>query len=282
MTYLEIARRGKTAAWRYGLCFVLGLVLTVVLSVAALLPLMMLHLTPPDLAQQLQHPGDPAVFFLFTGLSFALLLVSFAAAIGLMHRKRFMDIVGVWRWRGMRDGAAVWALVLVVSTVIDLMLAPKGFAFTATAKTPVLIAWAVPTLALQTFAEEFVFRGYVTQGLMLATKRPVIAALLSGLVFGAMHIPNGAPQAASAVVFGVALALIAIRTRGIAFGYGMHLINNVAGATVLVSGGDVFKGSAGLFTQTTPNLMWWDVFVEVVALALVAWRVLSKPAEVSR
>jgi len=51
--------------------------------------------------------------------------------------------------------------------------------------------------AIQTFAEEFVFRGYLTQGLLVATRRTIPTVLISGALFGAMHIPNGLPQGPS-------------------------------------------------------------------------------------
>jgi membrane protease YdiL (CAAX protease family) len=134
---------------------------------------------------------------------------------------------------------------------------------------------AVGALAIQTFAEEFVFRGYLTQGLLLATRRRVPTALISGLLFGALHIPNGAPQAASATLFGIVLALIAIRSGGIAFTYGLHLANNLFGAVVVVSASDAFHGSPGFFTQDAPGLLWWDAAfggVALVAVAILAYR----------
>jgi MYXO-CTERM domain-containing protein len=45
---------------------------------------------------------------------------------------------------------------------------------------------------------------------------------------------------------------------------------------VVVSGGDVFRGSPGIFTQTTPMLMWWDVGGEVLALAVVLLLVMRR------
>jgi membrane protease YdiL (CAAX protease family) len=154
-------------------------------------------------------------------------------------------------------------------------LAPAGFSISATARTPQLALWALIGLAPQVFAEEFIFRGYLTQGLLLATRRPPLAALFSGLVFGAMHIPNGWPQALGATLFGILLAWLAIRTGGIAFTTGLHLINNWFGAVIVVSAGDVFRGVPGLLTQTTPQLMWWDTALSsgaLLALVLLLYR----------
>jgi membrane protease YdiL (CAAX protease family) len=274
MTYLQYAARGKNAGWRYGVGFCLALVLAVILGVAVMLPLQMLHAMPPDLAEQMRHATRPTVFYAATGTVFAVLLAGFAAAIAIVHRKRFRDILGFWRWRSFAMGLGIWLGVLILTSLIDLAIAPAGFSFTATGQTPILAISATIALAIQTFAEEFVFRGYLTQGLLLATRRPIVAAVLSGLVFGSVHIPNGAPQAANAVIFGILLALIAIRTGGLAFGLGLHMVNNIFGAVMVVSGNDVFRGSPGLFTQQTPHLQWWDTAMGAMALLLVGGLVL--------
>ncbi len=132
-------------------------------------------------------------------------------------------------------------------------------------------------ILVQTFGEEFIFRGYLTQGFLLALKKPLPAAIASGLLFGSVHIPNGIPQALNATVFGIVCALIAIRTGGIALTFGLHLANNYFGAVVVVSGADVFKGSPGIITQTTPQLIWWDLCIAVAALAGALWLIFRRP-----
>jgi membrane protease YdiL (CAAX protease family) len=168
-------------------------------------------------------------------------------------------------------GAGFWLAVQIAATLLDYLIAPRGFRITATGATAALAASAFLGLAIQTFAEEFVFRGYITQGLLLAIRRPGVTAVVSGLLFGSLHIPNGWPQPLGATIFGVITALIAIRTGGIAFTAGLHLVNNLFGAVVVVSATDVFKGSPGLVSQATPQLMWWDVGVTALALAGTLW-----------
>ena len=270
-TFVAYAQRGRNAWWRYLVGFCLAVLLSMVVGVVIVTALSVSPFKPADFARGLQDTSRPVTFYLLNGALFGLMVVGFWLAIGLLHGKRFTDIIGRWRWRRFGAGVVVWGGVLVVASLVDYLIAPKGFAVTASHETPGLVLAALVGLAVQTFAEEFVFRGYVTQGLLLALKRPLPAAVVSGLLFGALHIPNGTPQAVSAVIFGVLLALIAIRSGGLAVTFGMHLVNNLFGAAVVVSSGDVFKGAPGLFTQTTPHLMWWDVAFGSVALALVAW-----------
>lgn len=269
MTYLDYASRGANSAWRYGVSFVLGPVIAAGLGAVILLLSNLAHWVPADLADQVTRPDHPIVFFTANGLIFTALLVGYQLAIRLVHRKRFSDLIGDWRWTNFATGLGLWLVVLVAVTLIDYALKPSGFQLSKRLPDPPILALVIAALGMQTFVEEFIFRGYLTQGLLLATRRPIVASLISGLAFGALHIPNGWPQAANAVVFGIVLSLIAIRTGGIAFTYGLHLINNLFGAVVVVSTNDVFKGSPAFFTQNTPTLNWWDMAMATLALAIV-------------
>jgi uncharacterized protein len=275
VTYLDYASRDVNSAWRYGLTLVLGPAIAMISGGIVLLILDLAHLVPAGLADKVTHPENTMVFFAANGLIFASLLVGYQLAIRLLHRKRFGDIIGVWRWRKFGTGLGLWLAILIVVTLIDFALAPRGFHLSGRGLDLPILATVIAALAVQTFTEEFVFRGYLTQGLLLAIKRPFAASVISGLVFGALHIPNGWPQAANAVVFGIVLSLIAIRTGGIAFSFGLHLINNLFGAVVVVSANDVFKGTPALITQNTPHLVWWDMALASLALAVV-WGLVTR------
>lgn len=276
-TYLEYARRGRNTWWRYLLTIMAALAITALVVVAVSAALVFGHLMPAEIATDLQKPTHPVVFFAGNGLSFAAIVAGFVVAMRLIQRKTVADVVGEWRWSRFAMGFIVWTACLVGLTLADAVIRPSGFRWTATAETPALAVAALFGLGVQTFAEEFVFRGYLTQGLLLATKRPLPAALLSGALFGALHIANGVPQCINATIFGVVAALIAIRTGGIAFTWGLHLINNLFGAVIVVSASDVFNGSPGLVTQTTPGLTWWDLALGLAALAVPVWLTMRRP-----
>jgi membrane protease YdiL (CAAX protease family) len=202
---------------------------------------------------------------------FGALAIGLMVAMALFQRKWPGDIIGRWRWPLFFWGFGIWAGLQIVLTLIDFLVAPRGFSISVSAGTGALAISALAGLFAQTFAEEFIFRGYITQGILLATKRSLPAAVISGLFFGALHIPNGIPPAINAVVFGVVCALIAIRTGGICLTFGLHLVNNLFGAVVLVSTSDVFKNSPGLLTQNTPQLLWSDLWLTSLALLVLLW-----------
>lgn len=269
--YLAFAAKGHNAWWRYAAALILGLVFWVVLLLVGGVALGLLGLLPADLSQQVSRPRNPAIFFTAMGASFGALLAGLLAAIALVQRKSPLDLLGAWAWPRFGAGAGLWLALMVVATLADFALAPGGFRWSAGPGTGALALSALLSLPIQTLAEEVIFRGWVTQGLLVWTRRPALTALIAGLLFGSLHIPNGVPQAVGATLFGIATSFIAIRTGGIAFTYGLHVVNNLFGAIVVVSAGDVFAGAPGLISQSTPHLMWWDVAVEAVLLAAVAW-----------
>ena len=269
--FLEHARRGRNDWWRYLLTPAAALVLWILGIAVVYLPAYLAHLIPADFTQRATDPAYPAYFYGFTGIIFGALVLTFALAVRAIQGKRFGDIVGDWRWRQMGAGAGLWLVVCVASALIDYLVRPSGFRLTLGPATLTLALFAIPSLAIQTFCEEFLFRGYATQGLLLAVKRPLIAAAASGVIFGLFHAPNGGPQMVNAVVFGIVTALIVMRTGNLAFTWGLHLANNLFGAIVVVSTGDVLHGSPGVFTQATPDLMWLDVVASLAAFAAVWW-----------
>jgi membrane protease YdiL (CAAX protease family) len=276
--FLMFASRGRNAWWRYLISCAAAFLLAMLVLAAAALVLTAMHLLPPGIAAELTQPKHATVFFLGVGAVFGALAAGLMASAALFQRKRPGDIIGRWRWSIFFWGFGIWAALQCALALIDFLIAPSGFSVTASRAIGPLVISALVGISIQTFAEEFIFRGYLTQGILLITKRTLPAAIISGLLFGSVHIPNGIPQALNAVAFGIVCALIAIRIGGICLTFGLHLANNLFGAVVLVSTSDVFKSSPGLFTQDAPQLLWWDVGLAIVAMLGFLWLVLRSSA----
>jgi membrane protease YdiL (CAAX protease family) len=277
--FLDYASTGKPGRWRFWLVVLAAPILAIVSGAIVLaLGLVVTGNFKPDTLKALQDPGQTGPFFSLVAVTFGALLFWFWGAGHVIQGKRFGDIIGRWRWSLVAKGFGLWLVVVVLSVLVDFLLRPQGFTLSPDLRAPGFVLWVAPALAIQTFTEEFIFRGVITQALVRVIKRPWLACLLSGLVFGAMHIPNGAVQAASAAVLGVVLAFLAIETGGLALGWGLHLVNNLFAGIVVVSSGDVFHGAPGLIHQNTPGLDGVDLAFNVVAPLAAAWLLLRKPA----
>lgn len=267
--FIEFAARGKNTWWRYAASLIAAGLATVALFTAATLCLSLLHLVSRNFAAELTRPADARPFFVGVAMIFGALLAGSTGAFALIQHKTFGDLVGRWRWSAFVWGVVVWGAVQAGITLVDFLIAPHGFRLTLGRGTGVLAVSALVALPIQSFAEEFVFRGWLTQGLLLLFRQPIPTALVSGAIFGTLHIWNGVPQGVEAFISGTIYSLIAIRTAGLALPVGLHLANNYFGAVIAVSAGDVFKGCPGFLLQNTPQLVWSDVGLMAAALILI-------------
>lgn len=278
-TFLDYARRGRTHHWfRWVGTGLLAIVFGVILQFVVIGIAVAAGISLQRVMDMLEKPSDPIGFFLMAGALFGCFVIGLWIAARWIQGKRFSDLIGRWQWGAFGAGALIWLVFIAASSAIDWLIDPQGFTVSMSNATAYLAVAALVGLGVQAFSEEFLFRGWVTQGWLLATKNPVAAALLSGLLFGSVHLsnPDGLVSAASATTFGIATSLIAIRLGSLAFGYGMHLVNNVWGAVVVVSSNDVFKGAPAIFSQHTSGLDWSDVGIEAVCLAVVTALVYAK------
>ena len=262
------ADNGKHDWWRYLITVVWSFFIQVVLVVILFVVCVFAGVPIATLMQATKDPSLAIWFFAIVGASFGAWSIGIWSGARLFNAKPLSDYLAGWRWPLFLAGAVIWFLVCGGDAVLDYVLQPAGFTLKNTL-TPAIVAVTVVSIAIQTFTEEFVFRGYATQGILHLVKKPIPAAILSGLLFGACHIPNGWLQAINATVLGIVLALIAIKTGNLAFGYGVHLVNNLLGAIVVVSADDVFKGAPGLFAQHTPALDGLDLGVSIAGLVVL-------------
>ena len=119
---------------------------------------------------------------------------------------------------------------------------------------------AIFLLPIQTSCEELLFRSYILQGIKMRTKKNSIAVLISGLMFGAIHIGN--PEIAKIgyhiivyyMLVGVFLALISLFDNGIELALGYHAANNVFAALMITNNWQAFQTDAVFMDISDPGI----------------------------
>ena len=177
--YLDYARRGRNAWWRYLVVGVLAILLGFAIATILGVGLSLTHVIAPAVIQELLKPDHPVVFFLGNGVVFAGMVAALALMAWAIQKKSPLDLLGEWRWSRFALGLGrCGQSASCVATLADVALHPDGFRWTASGQTAALALSALFGLGVQAFAEEYVFRRHwVTQGLLLATKRPWLAAV---------------------------------------------------------------------------------------------------------
>lgn len=142
---------------------------------------------------------------------------SFKGALRRLGVRRFKPKAALWML------AAVGAY-LAIAIVYTLIFGEPDQKDVAEKLGPVPIQILVIVVAAP-ISEEVCFRGMLFGGLRERLPR-LAAALVSGLVFGALHITNGVEVIPPLIAFGFVLALLYEKTGSIVPGILLHMLNN--------------------------------------------------------
>ncbi len=291
LPYHRLQRGGPWAWWRP----VLG---TVALFAAFVfvVPLVVLVAFTAGLTLSGADVGDAVDRMLdtdaVTPLTLAYLNVSIAAMIPVtwllmrgLHglRPRWLSSVGPrirWGWLLVCLGLAVLALVLTL--VVAALLPQQGETadvgaglndWTRTTRDFVLIV--VLLTPLQAAAEEYVFRGYLTQAFGGLVSSPWLAVLAPALLFALAHGAQDPPVFVDRFAFGLVSGVLVVLTGGLEAGIAMHVLNNWLAFGLTLAFGDM-----GSVLNPTGG-SWWSLpttitqSVGFLLLALGAARILG-------
>ncbi len=225
--YLDLARLGKNAWWRYVLGVSTIAFFWIVLGYVPYMALLGSGLEP-----------TPMLEFVAVNLSIFMMLAGLVVAVKWIHGRPLMSLVAPdlrLDWRRVGRGAAAWLVIGAVMALAEHVLFPGRYYLSYNAERfyPFLVAVLLLT-PLQSAAEELVFRGYLMQGLGLLTRRPLAVAVASSIIFTLPHLMNPevgeygvAIMAANYFAIGMLLATATLRDGRLELAIGLHAINNV-------------------------------------------------------
>lgn len=212
-----------------------------------------------DSAEDLASPS----VLLFTNLSLAVLIPCAMFAVWAAHRVRpglLSSVAGKIRWKWLALYSVIALLVTLMSFGLSGLVAGDGGA--STEPDPSFVGWAtylplvlviVLTTPLQAAGEEYAFRGYLAQAIGAWAKGWVwIPVLITSLLFALAHGQQDLALFTDRFMFGLALALITIRTGGLEAGIALHAANNVVILLVSASFDDLAQ-------TLTPTQASWDL-----------------------
>jgi len=219
-------------------------------------------LTPPTLAGWAPEP------FLLATVVFAQLVPAVLVTAAADGRAGVRDLVRrIFRWRVHPAWYAVAFLALPAAALL------VALAFGVQPGTPVLVAYLaqLAVLPLVNLWEETAVMG-VMQARLTASRGPVLAAVVTGLVFGLYHLPLQLGQPVGDIALSMAVILVVAVLMRFVAGW---LYAGTGGSILLVAGlhatFNAVNGS-GLPPATAPAL------VAVWALGLFAFGRLSRRA----
>lgn len=130
---------------------------------------------------------------------------------------------------------------------------------------------AVLLIPIQTTCEELLFRGYIMQGFKMRTKSNLVAILVSGIMFGMVHIGNPEIEVIGYhiilyyIAVGIFLGFISYFDNGIELSIGYHAANNLFAALMITTNWQVFQTDA-LFIDNSPPQVGWDTIIGILVI----------------
>ena len=147
----------------------------------------------------------------------------------------------------------------------------------------ILCIIAILLVPLQTSFEEYMFRGYLMQGLGVITKRRWVPLILTSLVFGSLHIANPEVEKLGYVIMiyyigtGLFLGIMTLMDEGMELAIGFHAANNLFTALLVTADWTAFQTHSILKDMSEPNEAGFtDIFMPVFVLFPILLLIFAK------
>ncbi|MGO4921052.1 CPBP family intramembrane glutamic endopeptidase [Maribacter spongiicola] len=185
-------------------------------------------------------------------------------------------------WKRVFFAFGIWGLITIVLTFIGIYLSPEDYLFNFKLMPFLSLALiGIILIPLQTSFEEYLFRGYMMQGLGIATKNRWIPLVVTSVLFGLMHLGNPEVEKLGYGIMiyyigtGFFLGIITLMDEGLELALGFHAANNLIGALLLTADWTAFQTDS-LYRDVSDPILGWDVLVPVFIVFPILLLIFSK------
>ena len=217
---------------------------------------------------------DSNLYLASMAFSFVVFLAVAIWIIKMFHGRSWTEVINGTkrvRWSRFFVGLAVWGVLQVGSFAINYMTDPNNFEFRFEPVRFIFLTIITLTMIpLQSSCEDFVFRGYLAQGVASWTGSRLWALLIPSVLFALLHSAN--PEVtkygfgvmmANYFLIGLTFGLISLLDDGIELAMGAHSINNILGSMLMTYEGSALRTDA-LFKAKIIN-PGEDLFIAVIS-----------------
>ena len=295
MNYIQQAYKGLHDWWRY----LVGLVIIIIAVFIGQIPLTVavIYKVFKDGGgfQSLQGMNEAKMLsFLEPNLNLFLMLLSFAVGLlGLilvskyLHNQSFTHLTTSRKnidWKRFWFIFFVWGIISSSFILIDYFTSPEDYVVNFNL-VPFLILCVVAIIfvPLQTSFEEYLFRGYLMQGIGVIVKNKWVPLIVTSVVFGSLHFANPEVDKLGPVIMvyyigtGLFLGIMTLMDEGMELSLGFHAANNLFTALLVTADWTAFQTHSILKDMSDPSEMaMGEIFVPVFIVFPLLLFILSK------
>ncbi|MDO5980364.1 CPBP family intramembrane glutamic endopeptidase [Flavivirga spongiicola] len=230
---------------------------------------------------------EPNLNLVFVLLPFAGGLLFLLLAIKYLHKQSFKHLTTTRKkidWKRFWFIFFLWGIVSSSFVLVDYYFTPEDYVFNFKL-VPFLIlsVIAIILVPLQTSFEEYLFRGYLMQGIGVIVKNKWVPLITTSLVFGLLHIANPEVEKLGYVIMiyyigtGLMLGIITLMDEGLELALGFHAANNLFTALLVTADWTAFQTHSIFKDMSDPETMGlMEIFVPVFVVFPILLFILSK------
>ena len=278
--------------WRYAIGVVLIFIASQIGTIPFVLIAMFKVLSEGGSMEELQDEQN-IMTILDSNLTLFLMLLGFAVGlvgvylvVKYLHKQPFKTLTTSRKktdWGRFWFGFGLIAIFSIVVTVLDYYGNPDDYVLQFEAVPFLVLAViAIIFIPLQTSFEEYLFRGYIMQGLGVIFKNRWLPLIVTSLVFGGLHFFNPEVTKLGPILMvyyigtGFLLGIMTLMDEGMELALGFHAGNNLVGALLVTADWTVFQTNSILKDISEPSAG-FDILLPVVImypifLGIMAWR----------
>jgi membrane protease YdiL (CAAX protease family) len=236
------------------------------------------------LKEEVARKGQNRVFF-ETLLPLVIFFFVLIAWVKYFHKQSIRSLTTArpkidWGRIGFAFG--LWGFVTAALIVIAYITQPENYELNFNPRQfAILAVLALIMVPLQTSFEEYLFRGYLMQGIGIATRSRLIPLIVTSVLFGVLHIANPEVGKLGMILLvyyigtGFFLGIVTLMDEGLELALGFHAANNLITALLITSDWSAFQTPSVLKDLSEPSAG-FDILLPVFVVFPILLFIFSK------
>ncbi len=218
-------------------------------------------------------------------LMFVFGLLGVFVAVKSIHKQSILSLTTARSkvdWSRVFFAFSVWGVISILFVLVGYFLVPEEFIWNFKwDKFLILFIISVFMIPLQTSFEEYLFRGYLMQGIAGMTNSKIIPLLMTSIVFGLLHFANPEVEKLGPITMffyigtGLLLGVMTLMDDGLELALGFHAANNLFTALLVSADWTALKTESILIDISEPTAG-FDIFLPVIVLYPIVLFVFAK------
>jgi len=216
---------------------------------------------------------DSNTNLVFVLLPFAGGLVFLLIMVKILHKQSITSLTTARKkidWKRILFAFFFWGIVSSGMIFLDYYLSPESYLYNFELNRFLVLALiAVVLLPFQTSFEEYLFRGYLMQGIGVIVKNKWVPLITTSVIFGLLHIANPEVEKLGYTIMvyyigtGLFLGIITLMDDGMELALGFHAANNLFTALLVTANWTALQTHSVFKDIAEPDLGFIDIILPV-------------------